>query len=279
MGAIKTTCNRNDEPDAELQGRINMKIADLAESMEISEIRRRAREIREILEMASYPVGVKLLPEPTEIKAVRVKGLRYCQALMMARRGDHVVLGKDDIGCAASASVFGFKPLPENYKNGDQAVKIGVAKDKKVGGNIYQEFSLNGIEEVYLFPLETAEIKPDVVIFEDTVESLMWIVLAYVNISNGERVKFSSAVLRATCLDCTAIPYQNECMNFSLGCYGCRMATDIEDGEALVGLHFKYFEQISDYVKFFARKAIPAARSKKVYKAFEERFLKQGRKR
>lgn len=240
--------------------------------MEISEIRRRAKEIREILEMQSYPVGVKLLPEPTEIKAVRAKGHRYCQALMRARRGEHVVLGKEDIGCAASASVFGFKPLPEVYKNGEQAVKIGVAKDKKIGGKIYQEFSLKGVEEVYLFPLETAEIEPDVVIFEDAVEKLMWIVLAYVNISNGERVKFSSAILRATCLDCTAIPYQNEGMNFSLGCYGCRIATDIGDCEALVGLHFKHFEQVSDYLNFFAQKAIPAARAKKAYKAFEERF-------
>ncbi|MDI9645425.1 MAG: DUF169 domain-containing protein [Archaeoglobales archaeon] len=242
--------------------------------MEIENVRRKARELREVLSLKTFPVGVKLLKEPSKLDAKRLKGYRYCQALMRARHGEHVLIGREDLSCAAASAVFGFKPMPESFKTGEQSVNIGIAKDKEVGAKIYEEvlsFAPGEISEIYLFPLETAILEPDVVIVEDKVERLMWIVLAYINAIGGERVQPNTAVMRATCLDCTAIPFKTQKINISLGCYGCRSATDIEDDEALVGFPFKYFESVVDYVKLFSEKAIPNARSKKVFKALQEK--------
>ncbi|MDK2794896.1 MAG: hypothetical protein PWQ58_95 [Archaeoglobaceae archaeon] len=240
--------------------------------MEVSELREKAKELREILGLRSYPVGVKLSPKRLEIDAKRLKGYRYCQALMRARRGDHVILGKEEIGCAASAAVFGFKELPEGFKTGEHTLKIGIAKDPSVGSRIYAEvesFKPGEIGDLYLFPLETAIMEPDVVVVEDQPEKLMWILLACVNVNKGERVDLSSAVMRATCLDCTAIPHKRQTVNISLGCFGCRMATDIGDDEALIGFPYKFFGDVVDYVKYFSQNAIPSARDKKAYKALK----------
>ena len=38
------------------------------------------------------------------------------------------------------------------------------------------------LKALYLFPVETAEIEPDIVVIEDETEKLMWIALAYLNI-------------------------------------------------------------------------------------------------
>lgn len=240
--------------------------------MEISELRSKAKELREILGLRSYPVGVKISPKRLNVDAKRLKGYRYCQALMRARKGDHVLLGKEEIGCAASAAVFGFKELPEGFKTGEHTLKIGIAKDPSIGSKIYAEiesFKPGEIEDLYLFPLETAIMEPDVVIIEDQPERLMWILLACVNANKGERIETNSAVMRATCLDCTAIPYKRQKVNLSLGCFGCRMATDIADDEALVGFPYKLFGEVFDYVKYFSQNAIPSARDKKAYKALK----------
>ncbi|MEM0215046.1 MAG: DUF169 domain-containing protein [Archaeoglobaceae archaeon] len=240
--------------------------------MEIAELRSKAKELREILGLKSYVVGVKISPKRLEVNAKRLKGYRYCQALMQARKGEHVLLGKEEIGCAASADIFGFKELPEGFKTGEHSLKIGISKEPEVGAKIYgdvEKFSAGEVEDLYLFPLETAIMEPDVVIVEDQPEKLMWIMLAYVNAIKGERVELNTAVMRATCLDCTAIPYKRQKINLSFGCFGCRMATDIADDEALLGFPFKFFEEIADYVKHFSKNAIPSARDKKAYKALK----------
>ena len=55
----------------------------------------------------------------------------------------------------------------------------------------------------------------------------MWLLLAEVNLRGGERLTGSTAVLQATCVDATIIPYLEQRLNFTMGCYGCREATDI----------------------------------------------------
>ncbi|MCS7143973.1 MAG: DUF169 domain-containing protein [Archaeoglobaceae archaeon] len=240
--------------------------------MEISELRKKAKELREILGLRSYPVGVKISPKRLEVEAKRLKGFRYCQALMQARKGEHVILGREEIGCAPSASIFGFKPLPEGFRTGEHSLKIGISKDPVVGAKIYgdvENFAPGEVEDLYLFPLETAIMEPDVVIVEDQPEKLMWIMLAYVNSIKGERVELNTAVMRATCLDCTAIPFKRQKINLSFGCFGCRMSTDIGEDEALLGFPFKFFGEIVEFVKHYSQNAIPTARDKKAYKALK----------
>ncbi|MEM1984944.1 MAG: DUF169 domain-containing protein [Candidatus Korarchaeum sp.] len=241
--------------------------------MELNLIRERASELRKALDLRTFPVGVKLFSQDVDIKAVRARGHRYCQALMRARYGEHIVLGKEEIGCIPAAAIFGFSPLSEAFRSGEQAVKVGIAMEREVGSRIYQEvvsFAPGEIKQIYLFPLEEATVEPDVVIVEDEAEKIMWLLLAYVNVMGGERIEFNTQVMRATCLDCTAIPYKMRKASISLGCYGCRTATDIMPSEALIGLPFEYFTEIVDLVKYFSEKAIPTVKEKAPYKKLME---------
>ena len=54
------------------------------------------------------------------------------------------------------------------------------------------------LESLYLIPLETATLEPDVVVVEAQVEKLMWFALAYLNAKGGKRVESSTAILQAT---------------------------------------------------------------------------------
>lgn len=118
-----------------------------------------------------------------------------------------------------------------------------------------------------LAPLNTFETIPHVVLVEDRVERLMWFLLAHVNLNTGHRVAADTAVLQATCADVTLIPYTQGRLNFSFGCYGCREATDIEPGEAVVGFPGGMLVGLAADIERLAAKAIPRSRAKRPFAA------------
>jgi uncharacterized protein (DUF169 family) len=245
--------------------------------MNMLQVKERAKTLKEKLGMDTYPIGVKFILQEDETIIEGAKKLiryRYCQAVMEARHGEHVLLDKEGISCPAAAAAFGFKPLPDGLKNGKGLVGFGITKHEEVGIEMFKGMdSLNSgeLKSLYLFPLETAVVEPDIVVIEDRIERLMWVVLAYVNLKGGRRVESSTAVLQATCVDATIIPYKQKRMNLSFGCYGCRDATDIESGESVLGFPFSDFENIVEYVEYLSLKAIPNSRSKNAYTNLKNR--------
>ncbi|MGV7928022.1 MAG: DUF169 domain-containing protein [Spirochaetota bacterium] len=221
--------------------------------------------------LTSYPVGVKFYLSGKETapgNAARLKGHRYCQALMRARRGEHVVLDAEGISCPAAAAAFGFKPLPEGLKNGKGLIGFGITKAERTGIEMFRGMTIlqpGELKELYLFPLDSAVMEPDIVIAEDSIENIMWIALAYLNARGGNRIESSTAILQATCVDATLIPYKTQKMNLSYGCYGCRDATDIGHDESVMGFPFGDFEAITEHIAYLAEKAIPSSRSKNAY--------------
>jgi uncharacterized protein (DUF169 family) len=71
--------------------------------------------------------------EPVPEATMVLEGHRYCQALMRARRGEHVVLDGEGIACPAAAAAFGFRPLPEGLKNGRGLMGYGITKEEETG--------------------------------------------------------------------------------------------------------------------------------------------------
>jgi uncharacterized protein (DUF169 family) len=131
---------------------------------------------------------------------VQVRNHRYCQALMRARGGEHVVLDGEGISCPAAAAAFGFKDLPVGLKSGKGLSGFGITKEAETGAELFRGMTTleaNTLKELYLFPLEDSEIRPDVVVVEDTVENLMWIAPAYVNLTGGRRIEGSTAATDA----------------------------------------------------------------------------------
>ncbi|MDZ7843513.1 MAG: DUF169 domain-containing protein [Anaerolineales bacterium] len=147
---------------------------------------------------------------------------------------------------------------------------FGIVQKQETGQRMFEGmsyFSAGQISALHLYPLGQVEHLPDVVVLEDEPEKLMWISLAYLNIRGGKRVVSSTAVLQATCVDSTIIPYQEQRLNQCFGCYGCRDATDIDPTEAALGFPGNLLPALVDSLEFLNQKAIPVSRSKRAYRA------------
>lgn len=226
-----------------------------------------AERVIKILGLSSSVVGVKFIFTQTNnsLGVEKLTGHRYCQALMKARHGFHVLLDDEGIACPAAAAAFGFKSLPEGLRTGKGLVSFGIVNEESAGKAMFEGMTrlpLGKLKTIYLFPLETAIIEPDVVVVEGETEKLMWLALANLNIKGGKRVESSKAILQATCVDATLIPFVKQKFNMSLGCYGCRDATDISPNETVLGFPFKDFNALVQNLEFLNQKAIPNSRSK-----------------
>jgi uncharacterized protein (DUF169 family) len=226
-----------------------------------------SKKVQKILGLSTSMVGVKFIFSESEIPSgiEKLNGHRYCQALMKARHGAHALLDADGIACPAAAAAFGFKPLPDGLKTGKGLVGFGIVNEDSTGKTMFEGMTTlpqGKLKALYLFPLETATMEPDIVVVEDETEKLMWFALANLNIKGGHRVESSTAILQATCVDATTIPYLQQKFNMSMGCYGCRDATDICPNETVLGFPFKDFKAIAESIDFLSLKAIPNSRSK-----------------
>lgn len=229
--------------------------------------------LKEILGLKWSPVAVKLVKADEsigEIPSESPKRLRYCQLLMEAKKGKSATLTSGNIACPAAAAALGLMPLPEKISSGKMLKTLGLFESEEAAAKTMAQMSrmkLGEVKAIAVAPLENATFRPDVVIIEDKPEKIMWINLAAIH-ETGGRLSFSSAVFQACCVDVTVIPYLTKNVNVSLGCYGCRDATDIADDECLVGIPVEKLGEIITSLKALAQKAMPEARNKGVYNQF-----------
>ncbi len=231
-----------------------------------------ARIMKSILELKSEPVAVWLVNSSVVPESFstweQLSSHRYCQALMRARQGESVILDGDGLSCPAAAAAFGFKPLPEGLANGHGLVGFGIVPEPNTGVTMFQgmtNLSPHSIHTIAVSPLAKSPSLPDIIVVEGEPEQLMWLLLADQNLDGGKRRAGDTAVLQATCVDCTIIPYVEQRMNFTLGCYGCREATDLATSEAALGFPGSRLEGIIEQLILLEKKAMPRSRSKNVY--------------
>ncbi|MCX5855510.1 MAG: DUF169 domain-containing protein [Deltaproteobacteria bacterium] len=247
-------------------------------NLTVDEMRKAGKRIVSILGLTTFTVGVHFVADAfLPAGALRLESHRYCQALMLARQGQNVVLDGEGISCPAAASAFGFRPLPEGLRSGKGLVGFGIVSDSAVGRRMFEDmprFETGQIHHLELFPLEQADRIPQVVVVEGEVEKLMWLVLSYLHAMGGQRVMASTAVLQATCVDATIIPFLEERLNFGFGCYGCRDASDLVEGESIVGFPAFLLTPIVAHLEFLGAGAIPVSRRKKAWQALKGKTKK-----
>ena len=236
------------------------------------EVRAAGHQMAAILGLTGSPIGVRLLAPglPLPEGAMSLRQHRYCQALMKARRGQSVTLDSEGIACPAAAAAFGFKALPEGLATGKGLVGFGIAVEASLGAAMFAgmpRLEPGRVGALHLFPLAASLQEPDVVIVEDEVEKLMWIALAYLNATGGQRLVGSTAILQATCVDSTIVPVLENRLNYGYGCYGCREATDLAPGEAVLGFPGPILQGVLHNLEFLGGKAIANSRAKKPWKA------------
>ena len=234
-----------------------------------------AKRLEEILGLKRAPVAVKFVPvtEPVPEGFIAPPGRRYCQVLMEASEGKRVLLTPENAACPASAAALGFKPLPEKLQSGEMLASFGIFGSPEAGRNTIHSMPrlpFGQYRAVAACPLQDAPYEPDVVVIESFPEHLMWVALASVR-QTGGRLNFSTAILQATCVDGTILPYLAQKLNASLGCYGCREATNMAENECLIGFPGKDLAGIVTELEQLAIKAMPRVRGKGIYRSLAER--------
>ncbi|MGQ9537311.1 MAG: DUF169 domain-containing protein [Actinomycetota bacterium] len=234
----------------------------------------RAALMQEILGMSTSPVAVKFHEEFAHLPGYELpEKRRYCQVLMEARRGKRVLLTPENIACPAAAWALGFKEPPSVLVSGEMPASMGIFGNPDAVVNTFstmQRLEMGKYGMVEVCPLGEAAWEPDVVVVESLAEHLMWIALAHVFHAGG-RLHFDTAVLQATCVDVTVTPFVQRRLNISIGCYGCREATDLAEGECVLGFPGEFLDEIVESLEALREKAMPRVRGKNVYKALLER--------
>jgi len=229
-----------------------------------------ASVMRGILRLSYEPIAVKFLTGKTKLTGFEMPSeRRYCQVLMGAREGNKLLLTVDNISCPAAAWALGFKGPPAKLSSGEMPAGMGIFGSPAAAKNTLDTMPRLGMgkyQMVACCPLGQAPFEPDVVVLESVVEHLMWVALAQV-FETGGRLEFSTAILQATCVDGTIIPFLQQKLHASLGCYGCREATNLAEGECVLGFPMRDLESIVSSLQKLNEKAIPRVRGKAIYKA------------
>jgi len=237
-----------------------------------------ARRLKAILGLETDPVAVFLRPaasgrDPAFDAFTKVDSHRYCQVLMRARRGESLRLEPAELACPAAAAAFGFRPLPEGLATGKGLVGYGIVAEASTGRVMFEgmtRLASGSVGWIAACPLALAPGPPDVVVVEGPPEPLMWLALADLNLTGGKRRRGDTAVLQATCVDATVIPHLEQRLNFSLGCYGCREATDMTPSETILGFPGAALTPLVAALEQLSTKAIGRSRGKNVLRALNQ---------
>ncbi len=219
-----------------------------------------AAALKHILGLTWEPIAVKFYEERVGLPYFELPSeRRYCQVLMGAREGQRFLLTADNISCPAAAWALGFKEPPPTLSSGEMPAKMGIFGSPEAVKNTLNSMSrlpVGKYKMIACCPLSEAPFQPDVVVLESDVEHLMWVALARL-FETGGRLPLDTAILQATCVDATIIPFVYQRLNASLGCYGCREATNLAESESVLGFHIKDLETIVSSLKKLNEKAIP----------------------
>jgi uncharacterized protein (DUF169 family) len=233
-----------------------------------------ASVMKEILSLSYEPIAVKFLEKKTNLDGFEMPSeRRYCQVLMGAREGNKLLLSGENISCPAAAWALGFKEPPAKLSSGEMPAGMGIFGSPAAAKNTLDtmpRLEMGKYRMVACCPLGQAPFEPDVVVLESAVEHLMWIALAD-TFEAGGRLEFSTGILQATCVDGTIIPFLTQNIHASLGCYGCREATNMAESECVIGFPIKDLENIVKSLQKLNERAIPRVRGKAVYQALLSR--------
>jgi uncharacterized protein (DUF169 family)/NAD-dependent dihydropyrimidine dehydrogenase PreA subunit len=225
-----------------------------------------AGTLERILKLRWRPVAVSLIPENAALPHVPVPRtrLRYCQALIMARRGYSMLMPASAHACPDGASILGLSKIPPKLASGAIYVQLGKLATKEAAAQMVKERPMlaeESMRAILITPLDQVVMRPDVVIIMAPPETMMWLCMSS-TYHTGKRMSFQMSSYNAQCVESTLYPYTTGEMNTSLGCYGCRAISDIGEEIMFMGIPMAKMPALIEGLEFLGRKAIPDARAK-----------------
>ena len=219
-----------------------------------------------VLRLRWKPVAVTLIQKGEPLPHVPVPRvrLRYCQSLIMARRGKRILMPPSSHACPDGTSILGLSKIPPKLATGDIYYKLGKLASREAAQTLVHGRSAlpeESIRATLVTPLDDPAMRADIVVVMAPPETMMWLCMASTYFT-GKRMNFQMGSYNAQCLETTLYPYTSHEINLSLGCYGCRAISDLSDDLMFMGIPLEKMEQLVAGLKQLGRKAIPDARSR-----------------
>ncbi|GFN23490.1 DUF169 domain-containing protein [Thermanaeromonas sp. C210] len=235
----------------------------------VAENKAKALKFKELLSLRWEPVAVRLLrrgekvPEGLGEPHIR---LRYCQAVVAARRGYSLLLAPKWHACPDGAAILGLIEMSPKLKSGELYLRFRKLPDLKVARRMIEErpvWEAGEYSAVAIAPLAQANFEPHVIIFTLWPEQAMWLCSAD-SYFTGERQIFETSSYNSVCAELTVRPVKTGRINTSFGCYGSRASSDMDDFETFLSIPAQRVDNVLSALEELARKAMAEER-KKIY--------------
>jgi uncharacterized protein (DUF169 family)/NAD-dependent dihydropyrimidine dehydrogenase PreA subunit len=228
--------------------------------------RKLSKSLVDILGLRWNPVAVTLISRDTALPDIPLprSRLRYCQALMMARRGKTLLMPPQIHSCPDGMHILGLTTVPPKLATGEIYIKFGKLASIEAARRMIAErphLPEKSVKATLVSPLDKAAMRPDVVVVVAAPESMMWLCMAS-SFYTGGRFQFKVSGYNSQCIEATLYPYTTGDINISLGCYGCRAASDIGDDMMFMGIPLVKLGSLVSGLERLAKKAIPDCRLK-----------------
>ena len=211
------------------------------------------------LSLQYEPVGVTLykdtnsLPDGISFNQKELKS--YCQALILAAKGEVLLIRKEQMGCKLGTSVLGFEKDTdmEAYLDDGVLEKYGIglfgseeASADTILNSMYLEKGKT--QAVFIAPLSEFQTRPQVVIFTANSEQVMWLLYA-LNYEKGGKMNLpQSGGALGGCSDITALPLLKGEPNVTFLGLGCRMKSAIDQCDLMMGVSADDLDKIHSHI-------------------------------
>ena len=225
-----------------------------------------AQVLKESLQLRSEPVAVTLVPAGAPLPDVPVPSmrLRYCQQLAYARLGRSIMLPPNRHSCPDGTSILGMTDVPPKLASGELYLLFQKLDTMEAASQMVAErprLPQRSIDATVATPLAKAAAAPDVVVVVGDAEQMMWLTMS-ASYYTGKRFNYRVSGYNSLCVEATLIPREEQTMNLSLGCYGCRAASDLPADQMFMGISTAMMPTVISGLRQLSKKAIPESRAK-----------------
>ena len=138
------------------------------------------RSIMQNLGLRWQPVAVSLIDKDELLPDVPMppENLRFCQAMMAARRGASILMPPHRHSCPDGTSIFGMTGVPEKLATGEIYVLFHKVVNAEAAARMVAErptLPPKSRRATYVAPLAKTVREPEVVVFTGTPEQMMWL--------------------------------------------------------------------------------------------------------
>lgn len=224
------------------------------------------RIIMEKLDLRWKPVAVGLIDKDELLPDVPMppENLRFCQAMMAARRGASILMPPNKHSCPDGTSIFGMTGVPEKLATGEIYVLFHKLVNAEAAAEMVRErptLPPKSMRATYVAPLSDTVREPEVVVFTGTPEQMMWLCMS-MSYYTGKRFNFKASGYNSMCVEAVLYPMLEQEPNITFGCYGCRAATDVGEDMMFMGVPTAKLPTVVQGLTELAKKSIPHSRMK-----------------